>query len=462
MSAAEPVRLAVVGPEDFVIRVIETAPMKLPDIPTFQLVAAPYGHERETVEVVDAIRDSVDGLLFTGPVPHDIVRAQGALQIPSTYIPLNGASLYGCMVSGSVQSPDFNPLSISVDTITDAEVHEAYQQLDLSQEHVHVQPYDARLGAEEMAKFHLEMHRLHGTTGALTGLRSVYEQLRSSDVNVFRMVPTVQASRTALRIAVLLASGTRGVESRLVTVLIAIGASGDTLDLEALTGKWGDSLLSAQQLIREEARRVGALATPLSASRVLVICTPEAAELLFQGYSTNPFSEQIRRGTGLDCSVGIGLAHDAVAAYESAVAALKLCQAREGSAGCAMLQDGTMIPLGQGVPLGAVEAPVSLSATEIRYIEDLRQRLVPKKASNGTGAEHSPIVGAEDVGKALGLSARSARRLLDSLVETGIAWALPPARGSQPGRPRRRWRLDLERPLKSRATAADWSTEARN
>ena len=451
MGAPDPIRVGVVGPEDFVSRIIETAPMILPDIPPFQLVSAAYGHERESTHVVDAIRDSVDGLLFTGPVPHDIVRGQGGLDIPSAYIPLNGASLYGCMVVGSLQAPSFNPLQISVDTITNAEVHEAYEQLSLSQQNVYVKPYDARLGAQEMAEFHLEMHRLHGTTGALTGLRSVYEQLRASDVGVFRMVPTVQASRTALRIAVLLATGTRGAESRVVAVVIAIGANGDTLELEALTGRWGDSLLSAQQLIREEARRVGALATPLSASRMLVVCTPEAADLLFRRYSTNPFSGLLG-GAGLDSSVGVGSAYDAAAAYDSAVAALKMCRAHEGSTGCAVLQDGSIITLGHGV--ASVQAPVSLSASQVRYIGELRRALLSRKLDTGASAEVSPIVGADDVGRVLGLSVRSARRLLDSLVDSGVAWALPSARGPQPGRPRRRWRIDLERPLRSASSTS--------
>jgi len=442
---SDALRLGVVGPEDFVTRIIETSPMKLPDIPAFQLVATSYEHEQETLRVIERVRDDVDGFLFTGPVPYDIARSVGHLDVPSAYIPLNGTSLYGSLLAGTVHSSRFDPMRISVDTLTQAEVNEAYAELDLPVQHVLVRPYDAATDSSEMVEFHLEMRRELGTTGALTGLRSVYELLRASEVPVMRMVPTAQATRTALRVAVLLASGARGSESRIVAAVIAIGSGGGMLDLEALTGKWGDSLLSAQQVVREHARRVGALATPLSPSRMLVVGTVEAGDTLFEGMSTNPFNDEIKKSTGLDCTVGVGTSYDAAAAFDAAVAALKACATQDAGHGCVVLEDGMIVSLGEGRPGRHPQPPASLGAAELRYVGQLREAFLTadRPDPEATDIEGSPIVAAEEVATVLSITPRSARRFMDSLVAAGVAWALPPVKSPQPGRPRRRWRIDL-------------------
>src|SRR5262249_59994345 len=59
-----------------------------------------------------------------------------------------------------------------------------------------------------------------------------------------------------------------------------------------------------------------------------------------------------------------------------------------------------------------------------------------------TGGPH--VVDAETAGRLLGVTSRTARRLLRSLAEEGLAWPLPPNRLPQPRRPRQRYRLGAE------------------
>jgi predicted ArsR family transcriptional regulator len=54
-------------------------------------------------------------------------------------------------------------------------------------------------------------------------------------------------------------------------------------------------------------------------------------------------------------------------------------------------------------------------------------------------------VDAETAGRLLGVTPRTARRLLHGLVEEGLAWPLPPSRTPQPGRPRQFYRLVTEK-----------------
>jgi predicted ArsR family transcriptional regulator len=62
------------------------------------------------------------------------------------------------------------------------------------------------------------------------------------------------------------------------------------------------------------------------------------------------------------------------------------------------------------------------------------------------GDQEQPlIVDAENAGNMLGVTPRTARRLLRTLVEEGLAWPLPPNRTPQPGRPRQLYRLIVEK-----------------
>src|SRR5262244_1508880 len=60
-----------------------------------------------------------------------------------------------------------------------------------------------------------------------------------------------------------------------------------------------------------------------------------------------------------------------------------------------------------------------------------------------TGGPH--VVDAETAGRLLGVTSRTARRLLRTLAEEGLAWPLPPNRIPQPGRPRQLYRLVTEK-----------------
>jgi predicted ArsR family transcriptional regulator len=61
------------------------------------------------------------------------------------------------------------------------------------------------------------------------------------------------------------------------------------------------------------------------------------------------------------------------------------------------------------------------------------------------GADAALVVDAEMAGSLLGVTPRTARRLLRTLVDEGLAWPLPPSRTPQPGRPRQFYRLIVEK-----------------
>jgi predicted ArsR family transcriptional regulator len=72
---------------------------------------------------------------------------------------------------------------------------------------------------------------------------------------------------------------------------------------------------------------------------------------------------------------------------------------------------------------------------------DTLVRLADKLSTTGA----TPVVDAETAGRLLSVTPRTARRLLATLVDEGLAWPLPPSRSPQPGRPRQAYRLVIEK-----------------
>lgn len=428
------VRIAVVGPADIVGRLVQSAPMEMVDAPPYQLVGAPYTHERETVAVVEANRPHADAFLFTGPVPHDMALAVLGDR-PGVHVPLNGASLYGCLLRGIWHGPVVDPSRVSIDTLTKAEVNEAFADIGLPLDGVLIRPHERSDTDGVLVTFHEEPWRDGRTVGAITGLKSVHDELERRGVPVARMRPSPPAIRSALRIVVLLA-GSRGSDSRIAASVVALGDGNGAPDLSAVTGRWGDSLLSAHRVVREHARAVGALTSELAPGRFLLVGAAESLEQLFDHYEANPLGRALSATTGLEAQVGVGIAHAATTAFELAVRASGLAGEASTTTAWVVSDDGTSRAIGDMASRSTVAHRLQdlLTPTEHDYVVRLSEE-------NRDTAEGDPVVSAESVASQLGMTERSARRLLDRLVEAGAAWELPPWRTSQRGRPPRRWRV---------------------
>ena len=114
-------------------------------------------------------------------------------------------------------------------------------------------------------------------------------------------------------------------------------------------------------------------------------------------------------------------------------AALARSHTGTGARGFALDRDGyTLVP--------APRAPAAGAAGRPKGLETLSR--LADKLPDEDGAH---VVDAETAGRLLGVTSRTARRLLHTLVEEGLAWPLPPNRTPQPGRPRQFYRIITEK-----------------
>jgi len=396
-----------------------------------RLVAAAYRDEQEAADKVLRLGPIVDVCLFASPVPYEYARKAGALAGPATCVPLDGSALYGALLRAG-QGEAYDLARVSVDVLSRGDVEEAYAELGLSAHSVHVREETA--SAATLAAFHERLSRRNETSLAFTCLNSVAERLSAAGVPVITLRPTGSAIRAGLRTATLLGSQRRLEEAQLAVVLVEVPTLRDTQRRSAPRQSREELRLTVHRFLVQETQRIQATVSPMGDHCFHVTATRGSLHGSTDGFRVPPFTERARSSLGIALDVGVGMGRTAQEAEAHARAALGRSQSGQRAGVFALDREGRAL-----VPAPRQPAPPPPQARP-KGIETL-SRLADKV----TGADAALVVDAEMAGRLLGVTPRTARRLLRTLVDEGLAWPLPPSRTPQPGRPRQFYRLIVEK-----------------
>ena len=395
-----------------------------------RMVAAAYREEHEAANKVARLGPVVDAWLFASPVPLEHARRAGVLTAPAAAIALGGSALYAALMRATRQG-GLDLGRSSVDVVGQDEVDDAFAELGIQSSHVHVRG-DA-VGAAELASFHERLWRSERTSVAFTGLQSVALRLSAARIPVFTLRPTGFSIRAALRTAALLGINRRLEEAQLAIVVIELPVLRDTARRALPRPAREELRLTVHKFRVQEARRIRATVGPLGDYGFLVTATQGSRAGATDRFLAPPFAARALAELGVEVEVGVGMGKDADEAETRARAALQ--HGRRGQAAA----DAIPGEPGHGLVSPAPQRAAG-TAAPLRGLETLG------RLAAGQSAEHAAlVVDAEITGRLLGVTPRTARRLLHTLVEEGLAWPLPPSRTPQPGRPRQAYRLLVEK-----------------
>jgi hypothetical protein len=436
-GGAEPT-IGIVGPHELVERIMLSGlPLNAGpgpaqssergDAPTRRLVTAAYREEQEAPEKVARLGASVDACLFASRVPYEFARRAGVLTVPATYIQLSGSALYAAMLRASRDGLDI--AQASIDVISQADAEDAFAELGIPTDGIHVR--EEVSSAAVIAAFHERLWHQGEISVAFTCVQAVARKLAAAQVPVFLLRPTGSAIRAALRTGTLLAGYRRLENAQLAVVIVEVPTLRDTVRRGAPRQAREELRLTVHRFLVQEAQRIHATVSPLNEHGFLVIATRGSLAQGADGLGGPPFVERARSELGIGIEVGVGGGRTELEAEARARASLGRPPAATRLP--ASRDRATPLVPGQRTAPGASSASVRGLDTLVRLADQLTT----------TGA--TPVVDAETAGRLLSVTPRTARRLLATLVDEGLAWPLPPSRSPQPGRPRQAYRLVVEK-----------------
>lgn len=402
------------------------------------------GHDdpSEAEEKYQRLKGRIDAAVFPGPWLFDLATGEHWLTVPTTHIPLTGAALYAALLRASLTIEQVDLARVSIDSLAEVAVEEAYAEIGLKTTVVRCRPYDGPESVSGFVDFHREQWEQGDSTLALTTILSVEKELRAIGVPVMSVTPTRSTVRDAIETAVLLGQGTRLGSHQIA--MIAVQLIPAAISTAEATDYWQQELaLSTQQRLLAEARHVGATVTRRSDTLFLVTTTYGGLEKLTDQFRTAPFMNGISSQLGVPVAVGIGGGNTARAAEANALTAVEDSAGRDSEAAVYLDDSGIrseLRPRDRDVAEAkGTDAPAASAPPRAMLI-------MSTVAATGLSkqGQQQTVVDVDDVAAAMQVTQRTARRMLKELVQAGLAWPLPPVRSTN-GRPRQQFRLLVEK-----------------
>jgi hypothetical protein len=429
--------IGIVGPHDLVERImLAGTPAAWPPGaagtagPVRRLVAAAYRDEHEAADMVARLGPAVDACLFASQVPYEVARKAGVLSFPATFVPLAGSALYAALFRAS-RDGDRDLGRASVDVLSRADVEDAFAELGIAARRLHVREEPASPAV--LASFHERLWRKQESSVAFTCLQSVANRLSAANVPVFTVRPTGSAIHWALQTAVLLGGYRRLDDAQLAVIIVEIPTLRDSVRRASPRQSREELRLTVQRFLVQEAQRLHATVSPVSDHGFLITATRGSLASVTDAFRVVPFTERARSELGITIEAGVGMGRTALEAEAHARAVMGRAHVGTPPRG--------FTPRREGQPLVPTpRQPGAGTPSRIRALDTLS-----RLAGRPPEATATLIVDADTAGRLLDVTPRTARRLLHSLVEEGLAWPLPPSRSPQPGRPRQFYRLLAEK-----------------
>lgn len=408
--------------------------------PSIRLVSAVSEKAHGAREKAMQIAGEVEVILFSGPLPYDLATAAGQLPVPAVYVPPGGPALPTVLLRAALLR-DVELDRLSIDSVSENEVRDTYEELDQGAAGVHVMEYQQSATTEDFLHFHGELFRAGRTTAAITTLPVVAQDLAAEGIPVLVMRPDATTLRTALNTALLVGGGASLDKERMAMVIVRVPKALTPQRHGITNSTFTELRLQMMREVLHEARRMDALVLPRDDVSFLVCVSMGSLRAATHDLAAVPFVARIREALDFEPDIGIGVGRTVVEAEVNAEEAADSGSETEERSVFMVGPNESIVQIPRDHAGGV---PVALAGQEPREAEILRQIL---KALAHVG-EESRIVQAEQVADLLGVTLRTARRHLRNLVEADLAWQLPPIQTSKVGRPPIPYRL-LEQRLQA-------------
>ena len=428
------IKIGVIGTPAVVRRLMAV----IKEFPTFRPVVREIGKVEEAPEHAEALARETEVLFVFGPVAHRLVKERGQASVPVVQVPLTGAGLYKVLFS-ALKSGKLDG-GLSVDTLTKTMVMRTLRDLCLEDIRVMVYNGPAWASPEKVAAFHEQQAAAGLSSLAVTGAASVAEILRSKGICAEHLIPSEQDMIVALERALLSTESRRNKESQIVVGMLAVDDFGSLVLKKSSELEVQKLKLDIHRTVLNYVESLDGYLTQIGEGEYLFFTTRGIFERETGGYKTIYLAKDARSSYGITLSLGVGFGTSANEAGMNARAALRKSREAGGNACFIIREDQTLIgPLEMSDPVQAVLPPTD--AKLIRRAENAGMTSAYlSKLLTHTSKTGKYDFKAHELADVLGITIRSAHRLLQAWADNGLVKVVDVEKLSK-GRPRQIYRF---------------------
>lgn len=428
------IKIGVIGHPETVKRLMTV----IREFPTFRPVVREIGRVEEAPERAVELAGETEVLFVFGPAMHRLVKERVHASVPVVQAPLTGAALYRALFS-ALKSGRLNG-GISVDTLTKRMVMRTLRDLGLEDVRMAIYQGPAWASPEKLVAFHAQQAEAGLSTLAVTGVASVAAELAARGIAAEYLMPSEQDMVVALERALLSTESRRNKEAQIVVGMLAVD------DFAGLVMKKSSELevqklkLDIHRMVLNYVESLDGYLTQIGEGEYLFFTTRGIFERETGGYKTIYLAKDARATHGITLSLGVGFGASANEAGMNARAALRKAREAGGNACFIIREDQTLIgPLEMSDPVQAVLPPTDAElirkAEKAGMTSAYLSRLLTHASKSGK-CDYK----AHELAEVLGVTVRSAHRLLQAWTDNGLVKVVDMEKLSK-GRPRQIYRF---------------------
>lgn len=432
-----PLTILVIGPEDTVSLILNIGHT----YPELTLIPASYTTEKETLTILDRHKNNADIILFSGLIPFQIVKQElNGFSKPMVYVPVTGTTLYRVlfkMINETGRSL-MNTPRISIDTLAKNDVQESLDELEINVAELFVKEFNIREGTEQLVHFHYHLWIKQSIDVAITCVRSVYDRLIELGVPAYQVVPTRSSIYSSLEQVLLEGRTLEQANTQLAIGIIRFSNLSDGITAYDTQRK----RVVLQNILIDFGEKAQALLDWSNREEMRFVTTRGAMEEATDHFSHISLLNDIAVKTGIQACLGIGFGRTANEGEIKAREALNKAKLNMGSCYAADI-DGTIHgPIGEFFHLEYSIRSDNPRKVSLAKKARLSVATINKLLSYCSSIGNTSITALE-LSNGLGITVRSARRILSILEKNELAKVVGEEQPINRGRPRQLYRINL-------------------
>ncbi|MGL5315169.1 MAG: transcriptional regulator [Peptostreptococcaceae bacterium] len=384
----------------------------------------------EALEIIDDCEEECDAIIFTGCGVSSAVKSKRELKLPNAFVSRGGTSITKAF--WQIKDENMSLDKFSIDVVENEILEDILKEIDINSQEVFSLPFSSDIDEMEYAKWHIKLFEENKIDVMLTGFGGVYNELKKQGYPVYRLEATRPLIKVCYETLINKYALSKAQSSQLaVEILNLANYKGDKDNYYTNMIKKSE----LDKIIVEYVRSIQGSLFNFGRDEYIVFAHRGAIDNE-ENYNKLFNLQKDIKSSGFSLGVGIGIGNTAYQAESNGYNALKRCLSSNDFE-IYLIDENEVIkgPLGSDIELSYSLISSDENIINISQNTGLSCESIAKiMAINET--RQSKVYDTKELADYLNISDRSARRILNKLVETEFARVYAKETSKGGGRPK--------------------------